>query len=118
MILNSEPVSAYKYRPATQRKSMNLSSFRTFLVFLCSIGLISYVVAGSGASGDHGRPTTGPGSSGGSGPGFSQDNNPGQSGQTASDGTRFDSSDNPGKSGSAWGRSTADGASSGASSHA
>src|SRR6266568_1303806 len=63
---------------------MNLSSFRTFLAFICSIGLISYVVAGPGQSGDHGR-----GSS--SGPGFNQDNNPGQQGQSASDGTKFNS---------------------------
>ena len=93
---------------------MNLSSFRTFLAFICSIGLISYVVAGSGASGDHGRPAD-VGSS--SGPGFNQSNNPGQSGSTASDGTRFDSSDNPGKSGSAFGRDTADNAGSNGSSH-
>jgi hypothetical protein len=79
---------------------MNLSSFRTFLAFVCSIGLISYVVAGPGQSGDHGRPAD-TGTNSGSGPGFSQDNNPGQQGQSASDGTRFDSQDNPGKSGSA-----------------
>ncbi len=78
---------------------MNLSSFRTFLAFICSIGLISYVVAGPGQSGDHGR-----GSS--SGPGFNQDNNPGQQGQSARDGTKFNSQDNPGKSGSAFGRET------------
>src|SRR5207302_6550222 len=89
---------------------MKLTSFRTFLAFICSIGLISYVVAGPGASGDHGRGV-------GSGPGFNQDNNPGQQGSTASDGTRFDSSDNPGKSGSAWGRGNADSASSTGSSH-
>src|SRR5438093_9011616 len=70
---------------------MNLSSFRTFLAFICSIGLISYVVAGPGQSGDHGRGNS-------SGPGFNQDNNPGQQGQSASDGTRFNSEDNPGKS--------------------
>jgi hypothetical protein len=38
-----------------------------------------------------------------SGPGFNQDNNPGQQGQSASEGSKFDSQDNPGKSGSAWG---------------
>src|SRR5712691_4356158 len=95
---------------------MNLSSFRTFLAFVCSIGLISYVVAGPGASGDHGRPAD-TGTNSGSGPGFSQDNNPGQQGQSASDGTRFDSQDNPGKSGSAWGRDTAENCSSNGSSH-
>src|SRR5207302_962776 len=89
---------------------MKLTSFRTFLAFICSIGLISYVVAGPGASGDHGRGV-------GSGPGFNQDNNPGQQGSTASDGTRFDSSDNPGKSGSAWGRDSADSGSSNGTSH-
>ena len=93
---------------------MKLSSFRTFLAFICSIGLISYVVAGSGASGDHGRPADVGNSNG---PGFNQSNNPGQSGSTASDGTRFDSSDNPGKSGSAFGRDNADNASSNGSSH-
>jgi len=93
---------------------MKLTSFRTFLVFICSIGLISYVVAGPGASGDHGRPSD-VGSS--SGPGFSQSNNPGQQGQSASDGARFDSSDNPGKSGSAFGRDTADNAGSNGSLH-
>src|SRR6266545_6177614 len=82
---------------------MKLTSFRTFLAFVCSIGLISYVVAGPGQSGDHGRPSD----VGSSGPGFNQSSNPGQQGQTASDGTRFDSSDNPGKSGSGWGRDTA-----------
>src|SRR5881392_1099169 len=89
---------------------MNLSSFRTFLAFICSIGLISYVVAGPGQSGDHGRGSA-------SGPGFNQDNNPGQQGQSASDGTKFNSQDNPGKSGSAWGRDTAEDASSNGSSH-
>ena len=89
---------------------MKLSSFRTFLAFICSIGLISYVVAGPGQSGDHGR-----GSS--SGPGFNQDNNPGQQGQSASDGTKFNSQDNPGKSGSVWGRDTAEDGSSNGSSH-
>ena len=89
---------------------MILSSFRTFLAFICSIGLISYVVAGPGQSGDHGR-----GSS--SGPGFNQDNNPGQQGQSASDGTKFNSQDNPGKSGSAWGRETAEDGSSNGGSH-
>src|SRR5207248_2898904 len=93
---------------------MKLTSFRTFLAFICSIGLISYVVAGPGASGDHGRPAD---VGSGSGPGFSQSNNPGQQGQSASDGTRSDSSDNPGKSGSAWGRDTADNAGSNGSSH-
>src|SRR5260370_7793912 len=73
---------------------MKLSSFRTFLAFVCSIGLISYVVAGPGASGDHGKGA-------GSGPGFNQDNNPGQQGQSASEGSKFDSQDNPGKAGSA-----------------
>ena len=87
---------------------MTLSSFRTFLAFICSIGLISYVVAGPGQSGDHGR---------GNGPGFSQDNNPGQQGQSASDGARFNSQDNPGKSGSAWGRETAENGASNGSSH-
>jgi len=89
---------------------MNLSSFRTFLAFICSIGLISYVVAGPGQSGDHGRGSA-------SGPGFNQDNNPGQQGQSASDGTKFNSQDNPGKSGSAWGRDTAEDGSSNGSSH-
>src|SRR5260370_7440083 len=89
---------------------MKLSSFRTFLVFISSIGLISYVVAGPGASSDHGRPA-------GAGPGFNQDNNPGQQGSSASDGTRFDSQDNPGKSGSAWGRDTAENGSSNGPSH-
>ena len=89
---------------------MKLSGFRTFLAFICSIGLISYVVAGPGASGDHGKGT-------GSGPGFNQDNNPGQQGQSASDGTKFDSQNNPGKSGSAWGRDTAENGSSNGSSH-
>src|SRR2546421_7835810 len=89
---------------------MNLSSFRTFLAFICSIGLISYVVAGPGQSGDHGRGSA-------SGPGFNQDNNPGQQGQSASDGTKPDSQDNPGKSGSAWGRDTAEDGSSNGSSH-
>src|SRR5438128_9565144 len=88
---------------------MKLSSFRTFLAFVCSIGLISYVVAGPGASGDHGKGA-------GSGPGFNQDNNPGQQGQSAS-GSKFDSQDNPGKSGSAWGRDTAENGSSNGSSH-
>src|SRR2546430_17087680 len=81
-------------------KLMKLSSFRTFLAFICSIGLISYVVAGPGQSGDHGRGSA-------SGPGFNQDNNPGQQGQSASGGTKPDSQDNPGKSGSGWGRETA-----------
>src|SRR6266705_7206667 len=89
---------------------MNISSFRTFLAFICSIGLISYVVAGPGQSGDHGRGSP-------SGPGFNQDNNPGQQGQSASDGTRFNSEDSPGKSGSAWGRDTAEDGSSNGSSH-
>ena len=93
---------------------MKLSSFRTFLVFICSVGLISYVVAGPGASGVHGPPAD---AGSGSGPGFNQNNNPGQLGQTASDGTRFDSQDNPGKSGSAFGRDTADNAGSKGSSH-
>jgi len=95
---------------------MKLSSFRTFLIFICSIGLISYVVAGPGASGVHGPPV-GAGNGSGSGPGFSQDNNPGQQGQSASDGTRFDSQDNPGKSGSAFGRDTANNGASNGSSH-
>jgi len=90
---------------------MNLLSFRTFLVFVCSIGLISYVVAGPGNSGDHGR-GQGSGASNGNGPGTNQDNNPGQEGQSASDGTQFNSQDNPGKSGSAWGRDKAEDASS------
>jgi len=94
----------------TKIKIMKLSGFRTFLAFICSIGLISYVVAGPGASGDHGKGT-------GSGPGFNQDNNPGQQGQSASDGTKFDSQNNPGKSGSAWGRDTAENGSSNGSSH-
>src|SRR5260370_21605273 len=89
---------------------MKLSSFRTFLAFICSIGLISYVGAGPGASGDHGKGA-------GSGPGFNQDNNPGQQGQSASEGSKFDSQDNPGKSGSAWGRDTAENGSSNGSSH-
>ena len=98
------------WNSAENSKLMNLSSFRTFLAFICSIGLISYVVAGPGQSGDHGR-----GSS--SGPGFNQDNNPGQQGQSASDGTKFNSQDNPGKSGSAFGRETAEDGSSNEGSH-
>jgi hypothetical protein len=95
---------------------MKRSSFCTFLAFICSLGLISYVTAGPGASGDHGRPAgVGGGPSSGSGPEFSQDNNPGQQGQTASDGTRFNSDDNPGKTGSAFGHDRADSGSSGIS---
>src|SRR5437588_7284846 len=91
---------------------MKLSSFRIFLTFVCTIGLISYVVSCLGTSGDHGRSP-----SSGSGPGFNQDNNPGQQGQSASDGSHFDSQDNPGKSGSAWGRDKAESRSSNGSSH-
>jgi len=89
---------------------MKVSSFRTFLAFVCSIGLISYVVAGPGTSGD-------PGKGAGSGPGFNQDNNPGQQAQSASEGSKFNSQDNPGESGSAWGQDTAENGSSGGSSH-
>src|SRR2546423_8862590 len=64
--LNFEASSALNTGPKFQT-IMNLSSFRAFLILICSIGLISYVIAGSGASGDHGRPTTGPGGGGGNG---------------------------------------------------
>ncbi|HZR78483.1 MAG TPA: hypothetical protein VFA58_04705 [Chthoniobacterales bacterium] len=99
---------------------MKTLSLRLFLALISGVALISYVFAAPG--GAPGRPATGPGSSSssnsGNGPGFSQDNNPGQQGQSASDGTRFNSQDNPGKSGSAFGRDTADGASSNGTPHA
>jgi len=92
---------------------MKLTTFRTFMVFVCSIGLISYVIAGPGASSDHSRGN----SNDVSGPGFGPDNNPGQQGKTASDGSKFDSSNNPGDQGSQFGKSTASNASSNGSQH-
>jgi len=92
---------------------MKLTSFRTFIVFVCSIGLISYVIAGPGASSDHGRSNN----SDVSGPGFGPDNNPGVQGRTASDGTKFDAENNPGDQGNQFGKSTAANGSSNGSLH-
>ena len=91
-------------------KIMKLANFRTFLVFVCSIGLISYVIAGPGSSSDHGRGS-------GSGPGFGPSDNPGQSAQNSSDDSHPDSQNNPGKDGSQFGRSTASDAGSNGSLH-
>src|SRR5437588_9853275 len=87
---------------------MKLSNFCTFLVFVCSIGLISYVVAGPGSSSGRGS---------GNRTGFGPSDNPGQSAQNSSDGSHPDSQNNPGKDGSQFGRSTASEAGSNGSLH-
>lgn len=72
------------------------------------LACIIFASAGSILGQSRDRGTT---ASSGAGPGFSRDNNPGTIGQQASDGTRFSSQNNPGDTGSAFGQSTAAGAS-------
>lgn len=88
---------------------MKSPAFRTFLVFALSIGLCSYVMAGS--RGDR-RSSHGKSGSGGnrsiSGPGFSSTNNPGLIGKTAKDEYPgfFNKENNPGIRGNAFGHET------------
>jgi hypothetical protein len=69
---------------------------------VCSVALVSYVVAGAGSGHRHSN-------SHNSGPGFSADNNPGFLGRMGKDEHNdfFNSANNPGVQGSAFGRSTA-----------